>query len=330
MEKPVRSRRSPATVSAPHRSVEPGSQVASPIAMSAPSCEREGITMAPRLRPLPFSSCVLLLAACAPAPASSSARRRRVADRPAPSAAPSPPTAYPVTLTDDAGREVTLDAEPDAHRQPGAVEHRDRVRPRRVRRAGRRDRLRRLPRPGRRRRRGRDMAQVDVEKVVAAEPDLDPGRRQRADADSRHRPAHRPRLPVLALYPEIARRDLRATSRSSGRRSTRRRGAPTLVADMESRVDDGRGRGRRRRAAADLLRGRRLRGHDLHRRRGLVPGRPDRDRRRRADHRRRALDRHPARGPGRRRSGADPAGRRRVRPTHHAPRAVAARPGWET
>ena len=54
-----------------------------------------------------------LLAACAPAPASSSAPSD---DSPASStASPTvPPAAYPLTLTDDAGREITLAAEPQA------------------------------------------------------------------------------------------------------------------------------------------------------------------------------------------------------------------------
>jgi iron complex transport system substrate-binding protein len=61
--------------------------------------------MAPRLRPLLLSLLVLLLAACAPAPSSSVA--------PTPTGSPVPvQSAYPLTLTDDAGREVTLPAAP--------------------------------------------------------------------------------------------------------------------------------------------------------------------------------------------------------------------------
>lgn len=64
-----------------------------------------GITMAPRLRPLLLSLLVLLLAACAPAPSSSV--------EPTPTGSPVPvQSAYPLTLTDDAGREITLPEAP--------------------------------------------------------------------------------------------------------------------------------------------------------------------------------------------------------------------------
>jgi cobalamin transport system substrate-binding protein len=54
---------------------------------------------------------VVLLAACAPAPSTSPGST--VGPSPSSSAAPSEPPAYPVTLTDDAGRSVTFDAEPE-------------------------------------------------------------------------------------------------------------------------------------------------------------------------------------------------------------------------
>ena len=61
--------------------------------------------MAPRLRPLLLSLLVLLLAACAPAPSSSV--------EPTPTGSPVPvQSAYPLTLTDDAGREITLPEAP--------------------------------------------------------------------------------------------------------------------------------------------------------------------------------------------------------------------------
>jgi iron complex transport system substrate-binding protein len=69
------------------------------------------------MTPLRLSALLLvvlgLLAACAPAPASSSAPSD---DSPASgTASPTvPPAAYPLTLTDDAGREITLTAEPQA------------------------------------------------------------------------------------------------------------------------------------------------------------------------------------------------------------------------
>ena len=63
-----------------------------------------------RLRPL-FLVLVVVIGACAPAPASSPSPSPSA---PAASAAPSrsPAAAYPLTLTDDAGREVIIEAEP--------------------------------------------------------------------------------------------------------------------------------------------------------------------------------------------------------------------------
>lgn len=64
--------------------------------------------MAPRLRLLLLC---LVLAACAPAPGASVPSP--TASPPSPSATPEPATIYPVTLTDDAGREVTVVADPE-------------------------------------------------------------------------------------------------------------------------------------------------------------------------------------------------------------------------
>ena len=66
--------------------------------------------MVPRILAIPLLLTVLL-AACAPAPAASPGST----DGPSlsPSAAPSELSAYPVTLTDDAGRSVTIAAEPE-------------------------------------------------------------------------------------------------------------------------------------------------------------------------------------------------------------------------
>jgi iron complex transport system substrate-binding protein len=79
--------------------------------MSEPSCEREGITMSTRLRAPVFVLLLLLLAACRPEAGSSSVAG---SGSPPASASPSvePVTEYPVTLTDDAGREVEIEAEP--------------------------------------------------------------------------------------------------------------------------------------------------------------------------------------------------------------------------
>ena len=51
------------------------------------------------------------LGACAPAPASSTAPSAS-AEATTPATASAPAAAYPLTLTDDAGREVTIEAEP--------------------------------------------------------------------------------------------------------------------------------------------------------------------------------------------------------------------------
>jgi iron complex transport system substrate-binding protein len=79
--------------------------------MSEPSCEREGITMSTRLRvPIVLTLLALLVAACAPPGTSQS-----LPGTPSPTVSPTAAavTTYPVTLTDDAGREVTLEAEPE-------------------------------------------------------------------------------------------------------------------------------------------------------------------------------------------------------------------------
>jgi iron complex transport system substrate-binding protein len=67
-----------------------------------------GITMAPRLRLRLLLTVTLALAACAPAPGAGSAS----ASAASPGAATAV-TSYPLTLTDDAGREVTLAADPE-------------------------------------------------------------------------------------------------------------------------------------------------------------------------------------------------------------------------
>jgi iron complex transport system substrate-binding protein len=69
-----------------------------------------GITMAPRLRVPLLLALSLVLAACAPAPGTSESSPTAP---PPPSATPEAVTAYPLTLTDDAGREVTVAADPE-------------------------------------------------------------------------------------------------------------------------------------------------------------------------------------------------------------------------
>jgi iron complex transport system substrate-binding protein len=84
--------------------------------MSEPSCEREGITMSPlrHLRLVPPSLVLaVLVAACAQPAATPSAPETPAGSPSTPATAtPEPATVYPLTLTDDAGREVTLEAEP--------------------------------------------------------------------------------------------------------------------------------------------------------------------------------------------------------------------------
>jgi iron complex transport system substrate-binding protein len=84
--------------------------------MSEPSCEREGITMSTRRRaPIPFLLVLLLLllAACSPGAGSGSASPGSGGTSQATaSASAEPVTDYPVTLTDDAEREVVIPAEP--------------------------------------------------------------------------------------------------------------------------------------------------------------------------------------------------------------------------
>jgi iron complex transport system substrate-binding protein len=84
--------------------------------MSEPSCEREGITMSPwrHARFVPPLVLALLVAACAQ-PGSGPSTVTSPSGEPSvrATATPEPATVYPLTLTDDAGREVTLDARPE-------------------------------------------------------------------------------------------------------------------------------------------------------------------------------------------------------------------------
>ena len=111
MEKPVRCRRCPATVTAPLTGArEPGRQPRRDV--QPPRVKGNGITMAPRLRLLLIPSILaLVLGACAPAASQSPSSSTGL---PSASAAPSfqERSVYPLTLTDDAGRRVTLAAAP--------------------------------------------------------------------------------------------------------------------------------------------------------------------------------------------------------------------------
>ncbi len=322
MAKPVQSRRCPATVSGPHR---PGARSPSQVAMSEPSCEREGITMSPwrRLRLVPPLVLALLVAACAQSGSSPSAAASPSGEPSLPATAtPEPATAYPLTLTDDAGREVTLEAA--ARSASSAWRHRT---PRSSAPwapatawsacPSTRSAIPMTWRPPLPTCRSSSAsARSIVEAIVAAEPDLVLAAGNELTSTQDIDALTDLGLPVIVLYPESL-DEVSADIELVGEALD----AQAEAADVTCRHgrDDRRCGGcrRRRGGAAHLLRGERLRGHDLHRRRGLVPGVPDRDGRRRPDHRRCRYDRHRAGGSRHGRSGADRAGRRRVRPDHH-------------
>jgi cobalamin transport system substrate-binding protein len=71
-----------------------------------------GITMAPRLRRSLLTTLALVLAACAQAPGTASPTTPTRPSAP-PTATPEPRTSYPLTLTDDAAREVSIAADPE-------------------------------------------------------------------------------------------------------------------------------------------------------------------------------------------------------------------------
>lgn len=177
---------------------------------------------------------IVLLAACAPAP--SSTPGSTVAASLSPSAAPSDPPAYPVTLSDDTGHSVTLAAEPerivslapsnteivcaldacdlivgvtDFDDYPPEVADVDKV---------------------------VTMAQVDVEAVVAAEPDLVIAAGNELTPTAVIEQLSDLGLAVMTLYPESL-DEIYADIELVGRALDRDEAARTLVEDMESRVE---------------------------------------------------------------------------------------------
>lgn len=189
--------------------------------------------MVPRILGIPLLL-IVLLAACAPAPSTSPGSR--VGPSLSPSAAPSEPPAYPVTLTDDAGRSVTLEAEPerivslapsnteivcaldacdlivgvtDFDDYPPEVAEIDRV---------------------------VTMAQVDVEAVVAAEPDLVIAAGNELTPTSVIEQLTGLGLAVITLYPESL-DEVYADIELVGQALDREDAADALVDDMASRVD---------------------------------------------------------------------------------------------
>ena len=81
-------------------------------------------------------------------------------------------SAGPITVTDDTGTDGDAGPAGRAHREPGAGQHRDRLRHRRRRQDGRRHELRRLPRRGQGLPKIGDFANPSVEKIASFEPDL--------------------------------------------------------------------------------------------------------------------------------------------------------------
>ena len=176
-----------------------------------------------------------MLGACAPAPAASTSPTDGLTE-PTVSAAPSQPAAaYPVTLTDDAGRETTLAAEPDAivSLAPSNTEI--------VCALGACDRLVGVtdfddyPAEVIEVDKVVTMAQVDVEAVVAAEPDLVLAAGNELTPTAVIDQLAELGLPVLVLYPESLDEvgaDILLVGTAIGRRDA----AADLVEDMDARV----------------------------------------------------------------------------------------------
>jgi iron complex transport system substrate-binding protein len=188
----------------------------------------------PRLTLPPLLVILSLAAACAAAPADTPAGAASEPTSPAPSASPAP---FPVTLTDDAGRELAVDAEPmrivslapsnteivcalDACDRLVGVTDFDDYPPE----------VAEVP----------DVviaASVDVELVVAAEPDLVLAAGNELTPTAVIEQLDGLGLPVLVLYPETLEEvyaDIRLIGAALGRGSA----AAELVASLEDRVAD--------------------------------------------------------------------------------------------
>ncbi|MGH2380296.1 MAG: ABC transporter substrate-binding protein [Candidatus Limnocylindria bacterium] len=193
--------------------------------------------MTPRRSRTLLLTLVVLLAACTTAPAGSVPPSDLPATTSAASASESasPAAAYPLTLTDDAGREITLEAEPttivslapsnteivcaldacdrlagvtDFDDYPAEVVEIDKV---------------------------VTMAQVDVEAVVAAEPDLVLAAGNELTPTAVIDQLTDLGLPVLVLYPESlgeVMADIELVGTALGREET----AEALVDDMDARI----------------------------------------------------------------------------------------------
>ncbi len=188
--------------------------------------------MAPRRLALPLVLLSLLAAACAAAPAASTAPSEPAAESAVPSVEPA---AYPVSLTDDAGRQLELTAEPerivslapsnteivcaldacdrlvgvtDFDDYPASVAELDKV---------------------------VIQASVDVELVVAAEPDLVLAAGNELTPSAIIDQLTDLGLPVLVLYPETL-DEVYEDIRLIGRALDRSTEADALVGGMEDRV----------------------------------------------------------------------------------------------
>jgi iron complex transport system substrate-binding protein len=190
--------------------------------------------MAPRLRTLLLFALALLPAACAPAPGTS--QGPIASPSPSATATPQPATSYPLTLIDDAGREVTIAADPerivslapsnteivcalDACDQVVGVTDFDDYPPQVV-----------------------DIdkvvvfAQVDVEKVVAAEPDLVLAAGNEFTATAVIDQLTELGLAVVVLYPESL-DEVYADIELVGAALDAQAGAAELVDGMQARVE---------------------------------------------------------------------------------------------
>ncbi|HYM53294.1 MAG TPA: ABC transporter substrate-binding protein [Candidatus Dormibacteraeota bacterium] len=190
--------------------------------------------MAPRPPSLLLFALTLLLAACAPAPGTS--QGPIASPSPSATATPQPATSYPLTLTDDAGREVTIAADPqrivslapsnteivcalEACDQVVGVTDFDDYPPQVV-----------------------DIekvvvfAQVDVEKVVAAEPDLVLAAGNEFTATAVIDQLTELGLAVVVLYPESL-DEVYADIELVGAALDAQAGAAELVDSMQARVE---------------------------------------------------------------------------------------------
>jgi len=193
--------------------------------------------MVPRLLGIPLLL-IATLAACEPAsPAGTGVTARPVASAAIPPASAPEAAAYPLTLTDDTGREVVLEAEPEriVSLAPSnteivcALDACDLI-------VGVTDFDDYPPEVA-------DVekvvvgAQVDVEAVVAAEPDLVLAAGNELTSSAVIEQLAQLGLPVLTLYPESL-DEIYADIELVGRAIDRGDAARALVDDMEGRVDD--------------------------------------------------------------------------------------------